>query len=182
MCERATHADPHRQWEHPYPGTTDQVRHVRAAVRAFLGDCPVTDDVVHLLSELSANAIAHSDSGKADGTFTVRAEHFVNRYVWGEVEDQGSSWDGNLSRSVRRPHGLFLLDQLASDCGVERIRRVHVVWFRIDYRPRPPFAAQPIVSARPAPTLATAHYLDREATSHDDRHHARQSRSSARPR
>jgi serine/threonine-protein kinase RsbW len=181
MCERATLADSHRQWEHPYPGTTDQVRHVRAALRNFLGDCPVTDDVVHLLSELSANAIAHSDSGKAGGTFTVRAEHFVNSYVWGEVEDQGSNWDGNLSRSARRPHGLYLLERLASDCGVERISRVHVVWFRIDYRLRRPLAAPPILSARSAPTRATAHHLDQEGTSPDDRHDARRPRRSARP-
>ena len=164
MCERATLADSHRQWEHPYPGTTDQVRHVRAAIRTFLGDCPVTDDVVHLLSELSANAIAHSDSGKAGGMFTVRAEHFVNSYVWGEVEDQGSSWNGNLSRSAIRPHGLYLLEQLASDCGIERISRVHVVWFRIDYRPPRPIATTPMLSARSART-AIAHYLDQEATS-----------------
>ena len=42
MCERATLAESHRQWEHPFPGTADQVRHVRAALRGFLGDCPVT--------------------------------------------------------------------------------------------------------------------------------------------
>jgi len=78
MCERAILADSRRLWEHPYPGTTDQVRHVRAALRDFLGDCPVADDAVHLLSELSANAIAHSDSGKSGGTFTVRAQHFPN--------------------------------------------------------------------------------------------------------
>ena len=64
-----------RLWEQPYPGTIDQLRHVRAALRQFLGDCPVADDAVHLLSELSANAIVHSDSGKSGGTFTVRAQH-----------------------------------------------------------------------------------------------------------
>lgn len=182
MCERATVADSHRQWEHPYPGTTDQVRHVRATLRGFLGACPVTDDAVQLLSELSANAIAHSDSGKAGGTFTVRAEHFVNSYVWGEVEDQGSGWDGDLSGSARRPHGLYLLEQLASDYGVERIKRVHVVWFRIDYRPPRPLAATPVLSAPLTPKLATARYLDQEGTSHDDRHDARQPRRPGRPR
>jgi serine/threonine-protein kinase RsbW len=182
MCERATLAESHRQWEHPFPGTTDQVRHVRAALRGFLGDCPVTDDVVQLLSELSANAIAHSDSGKAGGTFTVRAEHFVNGYVCGEVEDQGSSWDGDLSRSARHPHGLYLLEQLASDYGVERIRRVHVVWFRIDYRPRRSFAATPVLSTPSTPTLATACFLDQEGPFHDDRHDAHEPRRPAGPR
>src|SRR5260370_15897866 len=97
MCVRATSADFARLWERPYPGTTDQVQCVRAALREFLGSCPVADDAVHLLSELSANAIAYSDSGKRGGTFTVRAEHFPDSYVWGEVESQGITWDGNLS-------------------------------------------------------------------------------------
>ena len=73
--------------------------------------CPVADDAVHLLSELCANAIVHSDSGKTGGTFTVRAQHVVNSYVWGEVEDQGSDWDGDLSGSARHPHGLYLLER-----------------------------------------------------------------------
>ena len=92
-----------RLWERPYPGTTDQVRHVRAALREFLAGCPVADDAVHLLSELSANAIAHSDSGRSGGAFTVRAEHFPGSYVRGEVEDQGSTWDGDLPGSARHP-------------------------------------------------------------------------------
>jgi len=147
MCARATSAVLARLWEQPYPGTTDQVRHVRAALREFLGDCPAADDVVQLLSELSANAIAHSDSGKQGGRFTVRAEHFLGSYVWGEVEDQGSTWDGNLSGSARSPHGLYLLERLASDCGVEQVGRVHVVWFRIDYPSSRPLAALPVLGA-----------------------------------
>jgi hypothetical protein len=139
MYERATLADPPRLWEQPYPGTIDQVRHVRAALREFLADCPVAGDAVQLLSELSANAIAHTDSGSPGGSFTVRVQDYPDSYVWGEVEDQGSTWDGDLSRSARRPHGLYLLTHLASDCGVEPIRRANVVWFRIDYgSPRSP--------------------------------------------
>ena len=65
--------------------------------------CPVADDAVCLLSELCANAILHSDSGKTGGTFTVRARHVVDRYVRGEVEDQGSDWHGDLTASATRP-------------------------------------------------------------------------------
>jgi hypothetical protein len=133
MCERAILADTRRLWEHPYPGTTDQVRHVRAALRDFLGDCPLADDAVYLLSELSANAIAHSDSGKSGGTFTVRAQHFPDSYVRAEVEDQGSTWDGNLSRSANHPHGLYLLLALAADCGTIRVDdQARIIWFRLD--------------------------------------------------
>jgi serine/threonine-protein kinase RsbW len=132
MCERALPADLARQWEYAYPGTTDQVRHVRAALRDYLGDCPAADDAIHLLSELSANAIVHSDSGRIGGTFTVRAQCY-HGCVRGEVEDQGSDWDGNLPRSAIHPHGLYFLQMLASAFGVERIGRIRVVWFRIDY-------------------------------------------------
>jgi anti-sigma regulatory factor (Ser/Thr protein kinase) len=120
-------------WEHAYPGTADQVRHVRAALRDYLGDGPVADDAIHLLSELSANAIVHSDSGRSGGTFTVRAHHFPGHYVRGEVEDQGSDWDGNLPRSAIHPHGLYFLHLLASAYGIDRTGRGHVVWFRIHY-------------------------------------------------
>ena len=88
-----------------------------------------------LLSELCANAVLHSDSGKTGGTFTVRAQHAVHRYVRGEVEDQGSDWPGDLTVSATRPHGLYLLLNLASARGIEQIGRIHVVWFRLDYPP-----------------------------------------------
>lgn len=133
MYEHAIPASPQRSWEQSYPGTADQLRHVRSALRSFLEGCPVEDDAVHLLSELSANAIVHSDSAKSGGTFTVRAQHVVNGYVRGEVEDQGSDWHGELSAAATRPHGLYLLLNLASACGTERISRAHLVWFRLDY-------------------------------------------------
>jgi hypothetical protein len=133
MYEQATLVTPQRSWERTYPGTARQLRHVRRALRDFLGSCPVTDDMVWLLSELCANAVIHSDSGKAGGTFTVRAQHVVNRYVRGEVEDLGSDWHGELAAAATHPHGLYLLLNLASACGTERIRRVRVVWFRLDY-------------------------------------------------
>ena len=137
MYEHAIPANPQRSWEQSYPGTADQIRYVRSSLRQFLGVCPVADDAVCLLSELSANAVVffllHSDSGKIGGTFAVRAQHLVNGYVRGEVEDQGSDWHGELAAAATRPHGLYLLRNLASACGVERIRRVHLVWFRLDY-------------------------------------------------
>lgn len=133
MYERAILAIAQRSWEQSYPGTASQLRHVRSALRDFLAGCPIADDAVCLLSELCANAVMHSDSGKAGGTFTVRVQHVVNRCVRGEVEDQGSDWHGELSAAATRPHGLYLLLNLASACGIERIRRVHVAWFRLDY-------------------------------------------------
>src|SRR5215471_17787845 len=116
MYEQAILVTPQRSWEHTYPGTASQLRHVRSALREFLGGCPIADDAVFLLSELCANAVIHSDSGKTGGTFTARAQHVINRYVRGEVEDRGSDWHGELRVSATRPHGLYLLLNLASAC------------------------------------------------------------------
>ena len=135
MYEQALLVTPQRSWQQTYPGTASQLQHVRSALREFLGDCPVADDAVFLLSELCANAVLHSDSGTTGGTFTVRAQHAINRYVRGEVEDQGSDWHGDLTVSATRPHGLYLLLNLASARGIEQIGRIHVVWFRLDYPP-----------------------------------------------
>ena len=120
---------------------------------------PVADDAVHLLSELSANAVIHSDSGKRGGTFTVRAQHVVNAYVRGEVEDGGSDWHGELPASATHPHGLYLLLMLASACGVERISRAHVVWFRLDYPngPAPETRAPPLAGLPQPPHRSLAH-------------------------
>jgi hypothetical protein len=147
MDEHPLPDDPQRSWEQSYPGTPGQLWHVRSALRQFLAGCPLADDAVLLLSELAANAVQHSDSGKPGGTFTVRARHAADRYVRGEIEDQGSDWHGDLPASAAQPHGLYLLQSLASACGADRTGRAGLVWFRLDYprihsgQRRPPAAS-----------------------------------------
>ena len=102
------------------PGTASQAGQVRAALRSVLGGCPAADDVLLVVSELAANAIAHSDSGRPGGTFTVRLGHACGHHVRAEVEDQGSSWDGDLDASARHPHGLYLVTALSAACGTDR--------------------------------------------------------------
>lgn len=122
-----------RTWEATYTGTADQVRRVRAWVRPLLGSCPVSDEVVMLISELCANAVLHSDSGKPGGRFTVRLRHLPGEWVRAEVQDQGkSTWDGDLARSARHPHGLCLLLTLSTRCGIKHDTRSRTAWFWID--------------------------------------------------
>jgi len=105
------------------------VRHVRAALRAFLAGCPVADDAVHLLSELCANAIAHSDS--KDEFFTVRCEVHPG-YVRIECEDLGGEW--HCRQQDERPHGLDIVEALTGPdgWGVDRIDDGdRVVWARL---------------------------------------------------
>ena len=118
-------------WEQAFPGTLEQVRRVRGAVRPLLRDCPGADDLVLIVSELSANASAHSRSSRPGGKFTVRLRHLPCYCVHGEVEDEGSTWDGNLDASARNASGLFLVLKFASACGVAPgTANGHVVWFR----------------------------------------------------
>ena len=70
-------------------GRRDQVRLVRALLTAFLDDSPAASDAMLLISELAANACAHSASGRPGGIFAVRIEICPGVYVHAEVEDQG---------------------------------------------------------------------------------------------
>lgn len=122
-----------RTWERTYPGREEQVRHVRAALRVLLDDCPVADDAVLAMSELAANAVRHSASREHGGTFTARLRHVPGECVVGEIEDGGSTWDGDLESSARDASGLLVVLSLASACGVAADGGRRVVWFRIQY-------------------------------------------------
>lgn len=124
-------------WERAFPGAADQLRHVRAAARSLLDGCGAQETVVHLLSELSANAVLHSRSGWPGGEFIVRLRHAPGDCVWGEVEDAGSGkWDGDLAASAREQSGLFIVTALAWACGAAGqpgCRRA--VWFCVPCQP-----------------------------------------------
>jgi hypothetical protein len=147
MQHTATAAAPARTWEATYPGTADQVRHVRAGLRPLLRGCPLADDVLTLISELAANAVTHSDSRQPGGTFTVRLRHHPGSHIRAEVQDQGSTWHGNLTRSAQPPHGLYLLLTLATRCGTRHRPGSRTAWFRLDYPPPAP----PLPAARRTP-------------------------------
>lgn len=134
MRDKAALAPPNlaRAWQQAFPGTPDQLRPVRAALRIFLDGCPAADDVGLLVTELAANAIAHSASGEPGGTFTVRVRHAHSDHVRAEVRDGGSDWDGDIGRSASHPHGLYLLLALAAVCGVHGSDGSRTVWFRLD--------------------------------------------------
>jgi serine/threonine-protein kinase RsbW len=119
-------------WERAFPGSLNQVGHVRSAVRIVLDGCAAADDVVQILSEIAANACQHSRSGKSGGKFIVRLQHSPGACVLGEVEDGGGPWDGDLKASARDQSGLSIVLTLASACGVElRPSEHHAVWFHL---------------------------------------------------
>jgi anti-sigma regulatory factor (Ser/Thr protein kinase) len=136
MCERVmlppapVTPSPRRTCSQSFAGRRDQVREARAFLACFADGFPSSDDAVLLISELAANACAHTASGRPGGTFTVRAEVCPAVYLHVEVEDQGSGWNGNIS-AAEPPHGLFLLHELSDDCGTRRGEQGWITWFTI---------------------------------------------------
>lgn len=153
----ARSAHPARTWEASYPGTADQVQRVRADLRPLLADCPLANDVIAVVSELAANAVTHSDSRRAGGTFTVRVGYRPGEHVRAEVADQGSTWHGDLARSARDQHGLQIVLALATACGTSRDEAGTTVWFRVDHPARPaPGPALPGAGDRSLPRRGPA--------------------------
>lgn len=104
-------------WSRAFPAMPAQAGEARRFLAAILDGCPVADDAVLCLSELAANAITHSRSGKRGGQFTVRAERRDGR-LRVEVRDEGGPW----TRPVRRRdgqhgRGLLIVASLADGWG-----------------------------------------------------------------
>jgi len=106
-----------RQAECRFEGDAAQVRAARRFVTGFLGgDWLDSDAAVLLASELAANAVLHSLSGRPGGKFTVRAAVKPGEYLWVEVEDEGGTWitqaaDGECGR------GLDIVAAIADEWG-----------------------------------------------------------------
>ena len=138
--------------ERTYPGHPGQGQQVRAALRSFLAGCPVADEVTAVAWELAANACLYSSSKRPGGQFALTVHDFKGDYVYAEVRDQGSTWDADLSQAAECPHGLYLLQQLATTYGAAGGRRGWMIWFTIS-----------CPAAQPAPALASRQVLPRPA-------------------
>jgi serine/threonine-protein kinase RsbW len=125
-----------RQLDFTYPGRADQIRLVRADLRAVLVGCPLADDVILCASELAANAVLHSRSRRPGGTFTVRAAVREHVDIRVEVEDNGGPWvtapiDGESGR-----HGLDIVQALACQWGIDGDDVRRTAWVVLAWSPR----------------------------------------------
>ncbi|GAA0844257.1 hypothetical protein GCM10009525_60790 [Streptosporangium amethystogenes subsp. fukuiense] len=129
---------PYSAWRQVFPGRVASVPEVRAWARDLLAGrvaVPLLDDVLLLLSELAANAVAHSDSGRtADGRLTVYLAR-TTTMVHVQVTDDGSV---TSAPAVRVPEadddggrGLWLVDLLAAEWGSHCDGASRSVWFQV---------------------------------------------------
>ena len=124
-----------RSFGHAYAGRPEQVRRVRADLRAILNGCPIADETILVASEMAANAITHSSSRQPGGRFIVRTDVYPGDYIWVEVQDQGDTWAGQRPRDDR-PHGLDIVQAIAGDgnWGIDGdATRGRIAWARLDW-------------------------------------------------
>jgi hypothetical protein len=124
--------DPDRTWSREYPGTPDQIARARAFLASVLDGCPAAEDAILLMSEIAANAVQHSHSGRQGGRFTIRADARAGDGVLVQVEDQGGPWQPVRARTDGRGHGLDIVTALADDWGRHGDPVTGwTVWFRL---------------------------------------------------
>lgn len=115
-----------------FRGTGDQVRQARRFTARILNGWPNADDVVFCVSELTANAVVHSASGKPGGIFWLHVTAVPGEYVRVEVCDQGGPW-ARREQEPERPHGLDIVRLLATEFGVDGdARSGRIAWARLD--------------------------------------------------
>jgi hypothetical protein len=98
----------------------------------MLQGCPAAHEVVLCASELATNALLHSDTREAGGTFPGRAEITSGESVTIEVEDDGGCWAEPRLHPVHG-HGLDIVGALTDDWGIREIGKRRVVWARLHW-------------------------------------------------
>jgi anti-sigma regulatory factor (Ser/Thr protein kinase) len=114
-----------------FHGRAEEAGRVRREVAGYLGDCPVTDDVVLIADELAANAVLHTRS--RGEFFRVRCELSPGS-ARVEVEDMGGPW--RRRKAGDRPHGLDIVEALVGPDGwgtMITADQTRVVWARLEW-------------------------------------------------
>jgi serine/threonine-protein kinase RsbW len=115
-----------------YPGTPVSVSAGRHRTRSILAGSPRVDEAELVAAELMTNAVRHSASGQAGGTFTLTVRQ---RPGWAriEVQDLGDGqWRAPAPAgddSAEEGRGLAIVAALADDFGHEAAEgRMQTCW------------------------------------------------------
>jgi anti-sigma regulatory factor (Ser/Thr protein kinase) len=123
-----------RKFTERLPGTPDQVRNTRLIIATVLGDAhPCIDDAVLLASEMTTNAIRHTESSRPGGVFALTVEH-TDAWARVTVRDDGSERVPclcPLTPTAANGRGVMLLDVRAHRWGLLREKRCNEVWFEV---------------------------------------------------
>jgi len=135
MPTPATSAINARTSTRTYAGTRENVRAIRADLRALLAGCAHADDIILCASELAANAAIHSNSAAPGGTITVHAEIRYGNHVRIEISDDGGPWS-EPAADPDRPHGLDVIAILATAWGITDTPSGRTAWAQLDWPAR----------------------------------------------
>ena len=116
---RASRGRPARRVQ-VFPGELAQVAEARAFVAAALAGCPARETLLTCVSELAANAIAHTASGAAGGVFAVEVSRLAAGRAVVAVTDAGGPGEPSLRDAgelAEDGRGLALVAALASRWG-----------------------------------------------------------------
>lgn len=119
-----------RMWELTCPGHLEEVGRARRWTRDVLSDSPRVDDAALIVTELSANALLHTDSGYSHDTFSLtltRTQHAITVTV---ADSGGTETEPHVQhprRTALHGRGLALVEMLADRMEVRRSVHGHVV-------------------------------------------------------
>jgi serine/threonine-protein kinase RsbW len=119
-------------WQRTFPGLASEVGEARRFLAGYLNGCPADDDAILCLSELAANAVVHSNSRVAGGSFTVRARKLPGRLRI-EVTDDGGSWQPPEHGSEQHGRGLAIVARLSADWGIADGQGSRTAWLELNY-------------------------------------------------
>lgn len=116
-----------------FRGHPDQVAEARQYVSDLLEGGAATNDAILCVSELAANAVAHSRSGQPGGWFTLRAAISDNGRLRVGISDQGGPWAPVQLTDGQHGRGLAIVRKLAHAWGVSADSDGgRTFWFEVD--------------------------------------------------
>jgi anti-sigma regulatory factor (Ser/Thr protein kinase) len=135
-----------RPWHRAFPGEAAQAASARRFIRRVLGACPAAADAEALTSELFANSVRHSRSGRGGVIHVLVSQHLCPGVVRVAVIDAGAVTGPVMTVSAGPSadtatldtggRGLAIVAAVASRSGHHGDERSRVVWFdlRCDQR------------------------------------------------